>query len=464
MTVTAPKPTAPSPLGQRLRRRLPEPIERRLPPWTKARPWVLVAGGALAVLLATAAMWGVNLVLELGRHPTKHVAGLSDYQDSQFAKGPRNVLVLGSDTRAGLTPEEQAQFGSEETVEGERSDTIILMHFDPRRDKAVVVHFPRDLRVEIPGHGLDKINAAYEYGGPALVVQTLRQYTGLPIHNYIEVDLAGFQDIVDLLDGVRLCVDRPLHDELAGLDIDRKGCHTLDGEEALAFVRARHIEGDQIPDFSRIARQQQFMRAMLNRLVSVGSLLDSDLVSRALRNVTTDDRITGADLIFLGSKLRELAEEDPSGSRSLDFRVVPGTPQTLDDGVSYVVPDPDAEELFQRLDRGRPLGRIGSTLLLTAPSPAVTRVRVLADESDSSADDAEALLRRSGFIVLESSSPQVGAEETAILYRPGARAKAEVVAGYFAPGLPREEASASILGDAEVAVVVGDDWSEVAEA
>ena len=415
------------------------------------------------MLLATAAMWGVNLVLELGRHPTKHVAGLSEYQDSQFAKGPRNVLVLGSDTRAGLSPEEQAQFGSEETVAGERSDTIILMHFDPRRDKAVVVHFPRDLRVDIPGHGTDKINAAYELGGPALVVQTLRQYTGLPIHNYVEVDLAGFQDIVDLLDGVRLCVDRPLHDELAGLDIDRKGCHTLDGEEALAFVRARNIEGDQIPDFSRIARQQQFMRAMLNRLVSVGTLLDSDLVSRALRNVTTDDRITGADLIFLGSKLRELVEEDPSGSRSLDFRVVPGTPQTLD-GVSYVVPDPDAEELFERLDRGRPLGRIGSTLLLTAPSPAVTRVRVLADESVFGWDEAQALLRRAGFIVLESGPAPVGSDETTILYRPGARAKAEVVAGYFAPGLPREEASASILGDAEVAVVVGDDWSEVAEA
>jgi LCP family protein required for cell wall assembly len=463
VTVTAPKPTAPSSLGVRLRRRLPEPIERRLPPWRKARPWVLVAGGALAVLVATAAMWGVNLVLELGRHPKKHVAGLSDYQDSQFAKGPRNVLVLGSDTRAGLSPEEQAQFGTEEMVDGERSDTIILMHFDPRREKAVVVHFPRDLRVEIPGHGLDKINAAYEYGGPALVVQTLRQYTGLPIHNYVEVDLTGFRDIVNLVGGVRLCVDRPLHDELAGLDIDREGCHTLDGDQALAFVRARNIEGDQIPDFSRIARQQQFMRAMLNRLVSVGTLLDSDLVSRALRNVTTDDRITGADLIFLGSKLRELAEEDPSGSRSLDFRVVPGTPRTLD-GVSYVVPDPDAEELFQRLDRGRPLGRIGSTLLLTAPSPAVTRVRVLADESASSADDAEALLRRSGFIVLESGPAPVAAEETAILYRPGARAKAEVVAGYFAPGLPREEASTSILGDAEVAVVVGDDWSEVAEA
>lgn len=458
MTVTAPKPTVP--LGSRLRRRLPEPIERRLPPWPRARPWLVLAAGIAAVALSTAAMWGVNLVLELGQHPTRHVAGLSTYTDSQFARGPRNVLVLGSDTRAGLSPEEQAQFGTEETVGGERSDTIILMHFDPRREKGVIVHFPRDLRVEIPGHGVDKINAAFQYGGPDLVVKTVRAFTGLPIHNYVEVDLAGFQDIVDLLGGVRLCVDRPLHDELAGLDIDRKGCHTLDGDQALAFVRARNIEGDQIPDFSRIARQQQFMRAMLNKLVSARSLLDSERLSLALDNVTTDDRLTAADLIYLGTKLRELAEEDPSGGRTLDFRVVPGTTQTID-GVAYVVSTPDAGELFERLEDGRPLGTIGGTLLLTAPSPAVIEVKVLTGGEVTDAEGAEGLLRRSGFIVLEGGTAP--STETRILYRAGARAKAEVVAGYFGPGLPLEEASASILGNADVAVVVGDDFSEVAD-
>jgi LCP family protein required for cell wall assembly len=380
VTLTAPKPTAAAPLGARIRRRLPSPIERRLPAWGAARPWVLLAAGIVAVSVSATAVWGINLVLDLSRHPTVTGVERELAPESDFARQPQNVLILGSDTRAGLSAEEQAQFGTEEDVEGERSDTIILMHFDPRREKAVVVHFPRDLRVAIPDHGTDKINAAYELGGPELVVRTIRHFTGLPIHNYVEVDLAGFQNIVDLVGGVRLCVDRPLHDELAGLNIDRKGCHVLGGEQALAFVRARNIEGDQIPDFSRIARQQQFMRAMLNRLVSARTLLDSDLVSRALQNVRTDERLEGADLLYLGGKLRQLAEEDPSGVSSLDFRVVPGTPQTLND-IAYVVPDPDAGELFRRLEEGRPLGDIGGTLLNTLPSPAVIRVTVLASGS-----------------------------------------------------------------------------------
>ncbi|HZB03567.1 MAG TPA: LCP family protein [Actinomycetota bacterium] len=461
MTLTAPKPTAATPLGARLRRRLPEPIERRLPPWPEARPWVLLAAGLASVALSTAAVWGANLVIELNQHPTVKDIDQELAPVSDFAREPQNVLILGSDARGSLSPEEQARFGTEETVPGERSDTIILMHFDPRREKAVVVHFPRDLRVEIPHHGMDKVNAAYEMGGPRLTIQTIRQFMGLPIHNYVEVDLAGFQEIVDLLGGVRLCVDRPLHDELAGLDIDRKGCHTLDGDQALAFVRARNIEGDQIPDFSRIARQQQFMRAMLNRLVSFGSLLDSDLVAEALENVRTDERLDGADLIYLGSKLRKLAEEDPSGARSLDFRVVPGDTAEIG-GVSYVVPDPGAaEELFRRLEDGRPLGDIGQTLALTLPSPAVIRVKVLSTGS-TEAEQALSVLRRAGFIVLHGGSPPAGSEDTQILYREGAGPRAHVVAGYFAPGLPREAVSASILGNAEVAVVVGDDWAEVA--
>src|SRR5918996_6012633 len=241
------------------------------------RPVIALAGGA-AVVASTSAVWGINLYLSIegGRPRSVEIRGLA--QESDFAHRPRNVLLLGSDTRAGLSPEEQAAFGSPETVGGERSDTIILLHIDPRRDQAVVVHFPRDLRVEVPGHETTKINAAYEYGGPSLVVRTVHRYTDLPIHNYMEIDLAGFQDLVDTLGGVRMCVDRPLHDELAGLDIDKAGCHTLDGAESLAFVRARNIEGDTIPDFSRIARQQQFIRAMLNRLLRVGTVVNPGVV------------------------------------------------------------------------------------------------------------------------------------------------------------------------------------------
>ncbi len=440
---------------------LPERIGRRLPPWDQARPWVLVASGTVAALVSVSAMWGLNLLLQLNEHPVREVRSLDE--PSGFAKHPRNVLLLGSDTRAGLSEEQQAAFGTEETVEGERSDTIILLHIDPRREKAVVVHLPRDLRVRIPGHGIDKINAAFELGGPDLVVRTVKGFTGLPIHNYIEVNLAGFQRLVDALGGVRMCVDRPMYDQKAGLAISKAGCYLFDGEKALAFVRARHIEGDAIPDFSRIARQQQFMRAMMNRLLSVGALLDTQVLEEAVGNVTTDDRLTGADLVLLGQKLRELAEEDPSGARSLDFRVVPAVPQTIE-GVSYVVAQqPETDHLFDALEVGKPLGKLGLSLAQTLPSPGVIRVRVLSAGLTGGADEVVGLLRRAGFIVLEKREAPPGTETSEILFGPGDGPRAQVVAGYF-EGLPRRLVSASILGDTDVAVVVADDFESVVGA
>jgi LCP family protein required for cell wall assembly len=454
MVATRPRP-------EEIRRRLPDPIRRRLPPWRRARPWLLWASGAAAVVLAVTALWGINLVLQLDRHPTVADVDQALARESDFATHPRNVLILGSDTRAGLSAEEQAAFGSPETVGGERSDTIILLHIDPQREKAVVVHFPRDLRVQIPGHGTDKINAAYELGGPRLTVRTVHEYTELPIHNYVEVNLAGFQGLVDAVGGVRICVDRPMHDPLARLDLPRAGCYTLDGDRALAFVRARNVEGDIVPDFSRIARQQQFMRAMMNRLLSVRSLLDSEVIERAVENVRTDERLQGADLIFLGQKLRELAQEDPSGARSLDFRVVPGVPQTVGD-VSYVVPDPrEATELFERLTDGRPLGDLGVTLAQTLPSPAVIKVRLLA-ASGSDVEEAAGILRRAGFVLLETRPAPAWGDQSEILFRPGAADRGEVVGRYF-PRVPRREAIASTLGDAEVAIVIAADFASVLE-
>lgn len=454
MVATKPTPTAQ--MGARLRRRLPEPIRRRLPPWERARPWALVVSGLAAVLVSTSAVWGINLLLQFDQHPTRTVAGLTP--ESDFAAGPRNVLILGSDARAGLSEEQQAAFGTEETVEGERSDTIILLHIDPRREKAVIIHFPRDLRVRIPGHGLDKINAAYEIDGPDMVVRTVKAFTGLPIHNYIEIDLAGFQGLVDAVGGVRICVDRPMVDELAGLNLPRPGCYMLHGAHALAFVRARHVAGDIVPDFARIARQQQFMRAMLNRLLSVRALLDTQVLEEALGNVTTDEALSGADLVLLGQKLRQLAEEDPSGGESLDFRVVPGTPQTIDE-VSYVIADQDASDrLFLALREGRPLGRLGLTLAQTLPSPGVITVRVMATGDPEQAARVARTLRFAGFVVLPTIDAPAAYPDSQLLYRAGAGPPRDRLAGYFGEDLPRTLVSESILGEAEVAVVVGEDF------
>lgn len=435
------------------------PAPDRAPDWW---PWirtpVLAFSGVIAVLVSLIALWALNVFVTVGSAqvflPEEETTEIEPWDGLE----PRNILVLGSDSRAGLSEEEQAAFGSEETVGGRRSDTIILLSIDPRREQAIVVHFPRDLLVEIPGHGEDKINAALEYGGPNLVIKTVKEFTGLPVHNYMEIDLAGFESLVDTLGGVRICVDRPMHDELAGLDIPKAGCYTMDGPQALAFVRARHVEGDLIPDFSRIRRQQQFMRATFNKLLSFDQLLNDQVIREAVGAVKTDSSLSPGDLLDLGRRLRALAQQDPSGAESLDLRVVPGSTSTIG-GVSYVVADqPETRQLFEALKEGKGLGRLGQSLDLTLPAPGIIKVRVLTTFG-TGPEGVEQILRDSGFIVLESEVYSAQTEESQIIYKAGARSRSRVISGYF-PELPVREVPSDVLGDAEVGLIVGEDWEE----
>ena len=420
------------------------------------QPTGLLVAALLALTLSAASVQAIRLIHQIEEHPTVSVPPLAqDPGSDYFASRPRNVLVLGSDTRRGLTEEQQEQTGGPEEVEGERSDTIILLHIDPRREQAVIVHFPRDLRVEIPGYGSDKINAAYQLGGPSLAVRTVKAFTGLPIHNYVEVSLAGFQRIVDLMKGVRICVDRPMSDPLAGLNLPEAGCYWMDGRTALAFVRARHVVGDTIPDFSRIRRQQQFMRAFFNKLISVGSFLDAGLIREAARQVTTDDRIEAVDLIGLGQELRKLAEEDPSGAESLDFRVVPGVA-----GPSEVIPlEVEAERLFSALLTGRPLPPVGLAPEGLGESPAVISVRVLQAGAFSDAASVANQLRNSGFIVFQTEPAPPSYRDSQILFSAERPTRGRVVQGYpYVEDLELEEGLPFVLDGADVAVVVGEDY------
>jgi len=145
-----------------------------------------------------------------------------DILDDPCTTRPCNYLLLGSDSRAELPPEE---YGVDEQVGVYRSDTIIVVRTDPREGRAVILHFPRDLWVEIPGRGPGKINTAFgdgvEGGGPQLVARTIRDLTGLQINHVLYVDLEGFRGVIDAIGGIPMCVDRPLYDQLAGLDIPK---------------------------------------------------------------------------------------------------------------------------------------------------------------------------------------------------------------------------------------------------
>ncbi len=396
-----------------------------------------------------------------------------------------NYLLLGSDSRAGLSPEQQEQFGTDESIGGEsRADTIMLVHTDPRLQKAIVLSFPRDLWVTIPGRGRDRINTAFEgglrRGGAQVVAQTVANLTGLEIDHFLYVDLEGFRRTVSRLGGVDMCIPaynvntpgdlagigpdgEPIlvhYDEVghiadpnSGLNI-KPGCQRLDGDQALAYVRARHLPCDHIPDFARIGRQQQFLRAVVNQMLQPGTVVKAPaLVGPVLENLRRDADLLPSDLVYLVGQLRGLT------TGAVEFRAVPSVGAT--EGTKAVLKmDPSAKEIFQAIRQGRPIGNVGTQLVNTPPSEANTTVAVVDADSEGTASAVEQVLSDAGFDITPgiwpASKAPIDAPGPAIVFHPQANAEAQVVAAYF-PDL--ELIASPDLRGAEVAIVVPSTYS-----
>jgi anionic cell wall polymer biosynthesis LytR-Cps2A-Psr (LCP) family protein len=398
-----------------------------------------------------------------------------------------NYLLLGSDSRAGLSPEQQQRFGTDESLGGaSRADTIMVVHTDPRLQKAIVLSFPRDLWVAIPGRGHDRINTAFEgglrHGGPQLVAQTVANLTGLQIDHYLYVDLEGFRRTVNTLGGVDMCIpaynvntpgdltgtgsngDPVLvhYDEVghiadpdSGLNI-KPGCQRLRGDQALAYVRARHLPCDHIPDFARIGRQQQFLRAVVNQMLQPGVVVKAPaLVEPVLGNLRRDAKLLPSDLVYLVGQLRGLS------TGAVEFRTVPGF--AAQEGTKAVLRmDPSAREIFQAIKSGRPIGNVGAELVNTPPSEANTRVAVVDADSGDTAASVEGVLNDAGFDVSPgiwpASEAPIDVHGPAIVFRPEATANANVVAAYF-PDL--QLIPSPDLRGAQVAIVVPSSYTLV---
>jgi LCP family protein required for cell wall assembly len=306
-----------------------------------------------------------------------------------------NYLVLGSDSRAGLSTTQANQFGHEIQGETSRSDTIMFVHLNIPANHTTIVSIPRDLYVNIPGHGYDKINAAYSYG-PGVLVQTVEQLTGMPINHYVAVDFAGFENLVAAIGGVPVCIQKPMIDPLAGLHLGHAGCYNLKGKEALGFVRSRHLQGDLIPDFSRIARQQIFFRAMLNKLTTSASVIHLPALLKAVRhNVVIDQHLNVYDLQDLLDRMTVV------GQSGVDFRAVSATP-FVQNNIDYVrALQPETSELFTRIKKDKALHSLGLALPLTGMSPANVRVEVFDANSGGKAQDLASFLSKAGFHVVK---------------------------------------------------------------
>jgi LCP family protein required for cell wall assembly len=392
---------------------------------------------------------------------------------------PCNVLLLGSDSRTGLSESQQGEFGNNTDIGGtSRADTIMLVHLDPDTSKTVVLSFPRDLWVKIPGHATDKINSAFEggveSGGPELMAKTVFGLTHIPIDHFLYVDLNGFQQAVDKLGGVDMCipsyyVNTPgdleavdpsgnivyIHyaevghvaDPYTGLDV-LPGCQHLDGIQALAYVRSRHnLPCSPIPDFARIGRQQQFMRALINQMLRPTEIAKAPaLVGPVLSSLHRDSGMHPADLAYLVGQMRGIS------TGAVQFRSVSGTDAVVD-GLDVVKMDPVDKKLFKAIRTDAPLPDIGTNLPITPPSPANTTVEVIDAGNSGAADEVESILSEAGFNVapgiVQAAMPK-GVTKAAVVYAPHKLPYAQVAHSYF-PGLPMIEVKTL---DAPVAIVV----------
>lgn len=255
----------------------------------------------LLLLIGSSVGIGVWMNRSLTRIPA-----FAAYADRPAQGAGTTWLLVGSDGREGLTPEQQADLTTGGDLGNSRTDTILLVHV-PGVGSGVpttMVSIPRDSYVPIPEYGSDKINAAFAIGGPTLLTQTVEQATGLRIDHYAEIGFGGFADLVDAVGGVRICPAEPISDPLAGIELPA-GCQELNGRTALGFVRSRATAR---ADLDRMVHQREFMSALVERASSPSVLLNPlrwyPMATAAAGTVTVDEGDHVWDLARLAWALR----------------------------------------------------------------------------------------------------------------------------------------------------------------
>jgi LCP family protein required for cell wall assembly len=244
-------------------------------------------------------------------------------------------LLVGSDSRADLSEEERKELNTG-NAGGGRTDTIMLLHTGNGPD--VLMSIPRDSQVTIPGHGTNKINAAYAFGGPKLLVRTIEQNTGIRIDDYVEIGFGGFVDLVDAVGGIEICPKEDMVDADANLSI-KKGCQDADGEVALAYARSRHAQ--QLGDLDRTAHQREVVSAIGDAALSPWTFINP------VRYWNTSMAVPGAVAVSEGTGPFSVAQALLAVSRLDSGGLTCGTPIT--DGSAEHWDQERAEALFQKI-------------------------------------------------------------------------------------------------------------------
>jgi len=296
-------------------------------------------------LIVVLALVGTGIWIDTSLHRVPAFAGLTDRPP---AGSGTTWLLVGSDSRQGLTPQQEAEFTTGGDLGDGRTDTILLVHVPGiGSDVATtMVSIPRDSYVPIPEHGEDKINAAFALGGAPLLTQTVEQATGLRVDHYGEIGFDGFAVMVDAVGGVTMCPPEPISDPLAGIELPA-GCQVLDGRNALGYVRTRATPR---ADLDRMTNQRQFMATLMHRAISPVVVLNP------LRWYPMTHAASGAVTVDQGVHVWDLARLVWALHGTVTTTTVPIGEFTGSDSGSVVVWDHDAAtRLFTALRTDSPV-------------------------------------------------------------------------------------------------------------
>jgi LCP family protein required for cell wall assembly len=237
------------------------------------------------------------------------VDALQDYDGRPGETAGQTWLLVGSDSREGLSAEERKRLHAG-NAGGRRTDTIILLHKPSNGGPTTMVSLPRDSYVPIPGHGRNKLNAAYAFGGAPLLARTVERVTGIRLDHYTEIGFGGFASVVDAIGGVELCPPKAIKDKKSGLNV-KAGCQEMEGATALGYVRARYF--DPKGDLGRVERQQEFLSAIVKESSSPAVLLNPfrfvPLGNATTKALTIDEEDGPIDLIRFALVMRSVSGE-----------------------------------------------------------------------------------------------------------------------------------------------------------
>jgi LCP family protein required for cell wall assembly len=364
---------------------------------------------------------------------------------------PLVFLVIGSDSRAGL--DSLQNFGDSD---GARGDVIMLIKLYPGDGHVQILSLPRDLLVEIPGEGTDRINAAYAAGGAPLMVRTVKQVTGLPVHHYVEVDFVGFQSLVDDIGGVYLDFPYPARDSKSGLSVDA-GYQLLDGSQALAYARSRQYQelrnGEWVAvdadDIGRTGRQQKLILAILGAVKTPSSLTETgSIVGGFSQHLTVDSAFARSSLVELAFRMRSISGE------KIETATLPVYLDTYNEMSIVRMQHPEADDVIAHFASGQPM----TAVIEDEP----LRVQVLnGNGTKGSAGGWSEILEGEGFEVLSvGDADRSDFETTKVLVRPGGLLAGQTIVDALGFG---EVSTGSLDSEVDAVIIVGLDADRTAQ-